>query len=144
MSTFREKHMASTVLADLIEDCGEGYCRYKDPNMTDQKAAEHINATLGDKIREPFDGTNICYIRTELFGKLYDKDGGRARPMTADEQHTAEALKRTRDELFSEVGLVRKMAITMARRHRDLLQTLGEPVPEDVIAIAEEPTWHEH
>lgn len=142
MSNFREKKLAADILETLIEDCGDGYCRYTDPNMTDNKAAEYINAKLGDKLREPFEGVNIGYIRVELFGKLYDKAGGRARPSTGDFD-AQEAIRRTRDELFSEVGTVRTMVIMLARTHRDLLLKFGEGVPEHVSAIADTPTWTE-
>jgi len=142
MSTFAEKHAAAGVLETLIERVDDTYCRYRDPDMTDQKAAEHINRELGKRVREPFDGTNIAYIRQELFGKLFDKTGGRARPADA-EFDAQEAISRTRDELFGEVGTIRTFAIMLARAHRDLLLKLGDEVPETVSAIAETPTWTE-
>lgn len=139
MSTFREKHYATGVLADLIEDCGDGYCRYKDPDMTDGGAAEVINAKVSEHLREPFTAENVRYIRAEIFGKLYDKDGGRARPV--GDFDAQEAIKRTRDELFGEISLVRAMAIKTARYARDLATRLGEDVPVEILEIAETPTW---
>lgn len=140
MSTFREKHYATGVLADLIEDCGHGYCRYKNPDMTDGGAADVINDKVGEHLREPFTAENVRYIRAEIFGKLYDKEGGRARPGMGDFD-AQEAIQRTRDELFGEIGLVRAMAIKTARYARDLAGRLGEDVPSEILEIAETPTW---